>query len=189
VPVKVWSLSQDVRDISSPAGIIRVQNCLVPPSDQRTRFHEGIAEELDQLAFEEIEKLAETEKFNKQVLQYYQAQAVGRRSTLVFSKDLNHVYNLVEVMADAGIQAKAVTHKMSDFERQNNIASFERGDTAVLINCLALSEGSDAPHVSLADAVKKYNHSRLQIDCIILARPTNSPTQHTQMVSALISSR
>jgi hypothetical protein len=53
----------------------------VTPSDPLISAQEGTPEVLDELAFHEIDQLAETEQFNNQVLQYYQAQAKGRRST------------------------------------------------------------------------------------------------------------
>ena len=139
--------------MTSPAGIVRVRDCLVTPGNRLIGPSEATSEMLDELAFQEIDELAATDKFNEQVLQYYQAQAAGRRSTLVFSKDLQHVAKLLELMAHAGIQAKAVIGKTSAFARQDNVASFERGDCAVLITCLALLEGYDAPHVSVFASV------------------------------------
>jgi superfamily II DNA or RNA helicase len=97
---------------------------------------------------EEMERLTETVKFYNLVLQSYQDQAEGRRSTLVFAKNLVDVENLVGAFERAGIQAKAVTSKSSKVDRQDSIASFERGDCEVVITVFALSEGYDAPHVS-----------------------------------------
>jgi ATP-dependent helicase IRC3 len=100
----------------------------VTPSDRLISAQEGTPEVLDELAFHEIDQLAETEQFNNQVLQYYQAQAKGRRSTLIFSKSVRHVNGLVTMMQEAGIQAKAVVHNTTAGARQDNTASFENGE-------------------------------------------------------------
>jgi superfamily II DNA or RNA helicase len=120
VPVKIWSLSQELKDLTSLAGIVRVRDCLFTPGHQLTGPTGARPEILDELAFEEIAQLAKTEQFNKQVLQYYQAQAGGRRSTLIFSKSVQHANSLVTMMEKAGIRAKAVIHNTIAAARQDN---------------------------------------------------------------------
>jgi hypothetical protein len=125
-----------------------VRESLVPPSNRRARASTEIPPTLRQLTFEEVSGLAGTRKFNEQVLKYYRKRAIGRKSTLIFAKDLKYVDNLTKVFVDAGIPAKSVTSRTSKTSRQEYIASFARGDCPVLVTCLALSEGFDAPQVS-----------------------------------------
>jgi hypothetical protein len=125
-----------------------VKASLVPPSNRRARASTENPPTLRQLPFEEISGLAGTRKFNEQVLKYNRTRAIGRKSTLIFAKDLKYVDNLTKVFVDAGVQAKVVTSRTSRTSRQEYIASFARGECPVLITCLALSEGFDAPQVS-----------------------------------------
>jgi superfamily II DNA or RNA helicase len=125
-----------------------VKASLVPPSNRRARASTENPPTLRQLTFDEISGLAGTRKFNEQVLKYYRTRAIGRKSTLIFAKDLKYVDNLTKVFVDAGIPAKSVTSRTSRTSRQEYIASFARGQCPVLITCLALSEGFDAPQVS-----------------------------------------
>lgn len=170
MPVKVWSLSQEFRDISSPNGIVRIHDCLVPPRARRAPASNGTPETLDELSLREIEQLAATEKSNQQVLRYYQGRPAGRKSTLVFSKDIRYVENLVKVMVDAGIQARSVISASSAADRQANTAAFSKGDCAVLVTCLALAEGYDAPHVSIISCLQ-HSDGR-SIASSLLSRPT-----------------
>ena len=128
--------------------MVMVRESLVPPSTRRARASTEIPPTLRQLTFDEISGLAGTRKFNEQVLKYYRTRAIGRKSTLIFAKDLKYVDNLTKVFVDAGVQAKAVTSRTSRTSRQEYIASFARAQCPVLITCLALSEGFDAPQVS-----------------------------------------
>jgi superfamily II DNA or RNA helicase len=134
------------------------------------RYHKSSESKMDltawqwsrQLTFDEISGLAGTRKFNEQVLKYYRTRAIGRKSTLIFAKDLKYVDNLTTVFVDAGIPAKSVTSRTSKTSRQEYIASFARGDCPVLVTCLALSEGFDAPQVSTNHGFERI--SRADID-------------------------
>jgi len=125
-----------------------IKESLVPPVKRRSRASTEGVPTLRQLTFDETSLLAGTHKFNQQVLQCYQSQAMGRKSTLVFAKNLRYVDSLTKVFTDAGIQAKSVTSRTYKGVRPDHIAAFERGDCPVLITCQALLEGFDAPHVS-----------------------------------------
>ena len=172
--MKIWSVAQEVPDIHDPTGIVRVRNDLAPSGNRLIRPQQGIPETLDELSFTEIDQLAETEKFNKQVIQYYQAQAQGRRSTLIFSKTVKYADSLVALMEGVGIQAKAVLHTTSAADRQDNVASFERGDCSVLVTCEALSEGYDAPHVSATSNM--YHGFIIDPDRLTVSSSLSRPT-------------
>jgi superfamily II DNA or RNA helicase len=159
VPVKIWKVSHGVRGDAGPTTITRVQGRPIVPGDRNYGAEEGIPEVLAELDVDEMERLTETEKFYNLVIQSYQDQAGGRRSTLVFAKNLVDVKNLIGVFETAGIQARAVTSKSPKVERQDNIASFERGDCKVVITVFALSEGYDAPHVSGPQMTRTLNRT------------------------------
>jgi superfamily II DNA or RNA helicase len=141
-----------------------IKESLVPQSYNRARASTVGPQTLRPLAFSEIEKIAGTQRFNQQVLHYYQTRAMGRKSTLVFAKNLNYVDNLTKVFNDAGIQAKSVISRTPKNVRQGYIESFARGDCSVLITCLALSEGFDAPQVSLCTCTG-LGHMRWRLTC------------------------
>lgn len=151
VRIRIWKVSQESREHDGPNGVVIVNESLVPPSNRRARAATEYPPTLRQLTFDEINGLAGTRKFNEQVLKYYQTRVIGRKSTLIFAKDLRYVDNLTKVFVDAGIQAKSVTSRTPKTARQDYITSFGRGQCPVLITCLALSEGFDAPQVSTND--------------------------------------
>lgn len=155
MPIQIWKLSQESRDSDGAHGtIVKVKESLVPPSNRRRRAVTEGPPALRSLTFDEISAFAGTQKFNRQVLQYYRTKARGRKSTLIFAKDLKYVDNLAKVFVDAGIPAKSVTSRTSKNARQDYIASFARGECPVMITCLALSEGFDAPQVRLTTMTK-----------------------------------
>ena len=80
------------------------------------------------------------------------------RRTIVFVPRVAMAYRLAEVMREAGIVAEALDGSTSLAVQRAAIASFEAGNTQMLINCDLFVEGADIP----------------SIDCVVLARPTKS---------------
>jgi ATP-dependent helicase IRC3 len=115
-----------------------------------------------------------------------------RRSTLVFCVDLNHVAELTAAFRQAGVDARSVSSLSVPAVRKGTIQAFGRGEFEVLVNCEVLTEGTDIPEVGLsvscmqcAGAARAWEAYDLQIDCIILARPTRSKNLLAQMVRLL----
>ncbi|KAJ1929722.1 DEAD DEAH box helicase [Tieghemiomyces parasiticus] len=92
--------------------------------------------------------------------------AYRRRATLVFAVDIEHVRALWAAFRAHGIPCEMVTGRTPNDERSDILARFYRGEYPVLINCAILTEGTDIPH----------------IDCILMARPTQSSGLYQQMV-------
>ncbi|KND03194.1 uncharacterized protein SPPG_02251 [Spizellomyces punctatus DAOM BR117] len=90
----------------------------------------------------------------------------NRRSTLVFAANVQHVKNLERLFQESGINAKGVHGGTPAFERRNLMQDFKAQKFPVLINCGIVTEGVDIP----------------AIDCVILARPTQSSVLLQQML-------
>ncbi|WWC87646.1 uncharacterized protein L201_002536 [Kwoniella dendrophila CBS 6074] len=107
-----------------------------------------------------------TKEIRDLVLGTYLHKASDRRSTLIFCVDLNHVAELTDTFRQAGIDARSISSLSKSYLRKDTILAFGKGEFPVLINCEVLTEGTDIP----------------EIDCIILARPTQSRNLLAQMV-------
>jgi len=94
------------------------------------------------------------------------ARAAGRKSTLVFCVDLDHVTALTQRFRHYGVDARFVTSDTPTRERSERLAAFKKGEFSVLVNCGVYTEGTDIPN----------------IDCILLARPTRSRNLLIQMI-------
>jgi hypothetical protein len=123
-------------------------------------------------------------------------RTASRRSTLVFCVDLAHVDALTSAFRRAGIDARSVSSLSIPSIRRDTIAAFSNGQFPVLINCEVLTEGADIPEVSRHRQGRSWSPVLLpsddctiltiQIDCVLLARPTRSRNLLAQMASAQI---
>ena len=112
----------------------------------------------------------------------------NRRSTLVFCVDTLHLQALTDTFRRAGVDARYLYAKTPDKERRQLIEDFKAGVYPVLCNVGkflhwirkrwsltrfyqgVLTEGADIPN----------------IDCVIIARPTQSLNLYAQMVRKII---
>ncbi|TYJ54631.1 hypothetical protein B9479_004665 [Cryptococcus floricola] len=113
-----------------------------------------------------LARKVDTPEVNDLLLATYLTRARERRSTLIFCVDLTHVNNVTQRFRDAGIDARSVSSNSRADIRKATVAGFGAGEFPVLVNCEVLTEGTDIP----------------EIDCIILARPTQSKNLLVQMV-------
>lgn len=92
----------------------------------------------------------------------------GRKSTIVFAINLDHVYGLAEAFKRVcGPERVGIlTGKTDSFERSQILDDFASGRLSVIINCAVLTEGTDLPRT----------------DCVLLARPTCNSSLYIQMV-------
>jgi len=93
-------------------------------------------------------------------------QAMGRKSVLVFAVTVAHATRLWQRFLDMGEVAGLVTGETESPERAHMLAQFKAGKIRILVNVQVLTEGFDAPG----------------IDCVVLARPTQSAGLFYQMV-------
>ncbi|KAJ9133776.1 p-loop containing nucleoside triphosphate hydrolase protein [Coniochaeta hoffmannii] len=113
-----------------------------------------------------LSKAVNTDENNDLAVRTWFAKATGRKSTLVFCVDLNHVASLTQKFHQYGVHARFVTGDTPDIERSQILDDFRNGAFPVLVNCGVFTEGTDIPN----------------IDCIILARPTQSRNLLVQMI-------
>jgi ATP-dependent helicase IRC3 len=114
----------------------------------------------------ELSRVVNTKQINETTVRSWLAKAVGRKSTLAFCVDLNHVAGLTNAFRKHGIDAHFVTGDTPKVERSARLDAFRRGEFPVLVNCGVFTEGTDIPN----------------IDCVLLARPTKSRNLLVQMI-------
>lgn len=107
----------------------------------------------------------DTKQRNQLIVKAYQEHGDGKKA-LAFTADVNHAKHLAEEFMDQGIPAAAVYGAMPSQTREAVLSLFSSGEIQVITNCMVLTEGYDQP----------------DIECLLMARPTKSPTLYTQMV-------
>lgn len=113
-----------------------------------------------------LSKAMNTTEINDVAIRAWHAKAAGRKSTLVFCVDINHVVSMTQRFRHYGFDARYVTGETPIKERAERLDAFRRGEFPVLVNCGVFTEGTDIPN----------------IDCILLARPTKSRNLLIQMI-------
>ena len=101
----------------------------------------------------------------EQVLEAFQEHARDRKA-LCFTPTVKTAYAIAEAFQEAGIAAAALDGTTPLDERRAILHRLHTGATQVVCNCGVLTEGFDEP----------------SIDCIIMARPTQSRVLYTQML-------
>jgi superfamily II DNA or RNA helicase len=91
--------------------------------------------------------------------------ASGKR-TLCFAVNVKHSKAIVNEFLRYGVTAEHLDARSDDEKRAETIARFRSGETKILSNVGLYTEGTDIP----------------EIECICLARPTNSFALYLQMV-------
>jgi superfamily II DNA or RNA helicase len=102
---------------------------------------------------------------NALLLRAYRDLAPGRRC-LVFCVNVAHAKEVAALFARGGVRAAAVWGAMPRGDRRETLRRLSAGELEVVTNCAVLTEGFDEP----------------RIDCIIMARPTQSRLLYAQMV-------
>src|SRR6185436_2189376 len=91
--------------------------------------------------------------------------ALGRK-TVAFAVTVFHAQNLAEAFTRRGIASEAIHGGMEQGERSDLLKRFKNGGIFVLTNCQILTEGWDCP----------------EVDCVLIAKPTQSKGLYIQMV-------
>lgn len=92
-------------------------------------------------------------------------EADGRK-TLVFAAGKDHANKLASCFAAHGVEAGVVVEDTDSGERAELIAKYSNGDLQVLVNCMCLTEGFDAPATEI----------------IANCRPTKSESLYLQII-------
>ena len=113
----------------------------------------------------ELESLLLAANAPAQVLAAFQAHAADRKA-LLFTPTVALAYAMAETFRTAGIPAEALDGTTPLATRRAILQRLHTGATRVVANCAVLTEGFDEPSV----------------DCIIVARPTQSLSLYQQML-------
>jgi len=113
----------------------------------------------------ELETLLLAANAPAQVLAAFQAHATERKA-LLFTPTVALAYAMAETFRTAGIPAEALDGTTALATRRAILQRLHTGETRVVVNCAVLTEGFDEPSV----------------DCIIVARPTQSAVLYQQML-------
>lgn len=113
----------------------------------------------------EVESLLLAANAPAQVLVAFQAHAPERKA-LLFTPTVVLAYAMAETFCAAGIAAEALDGTTPLATRRAILHRLHTGETRVVANCAVLTEGFDEPSV----------------DCIIVARPTQSAVLYQQML-------
>ena len=113
----------------------------------------------------ELESLLLAANAPAQVLAAFQAHAADRKA-LLFTPTVALAYAMADTFRTAGIPAEALDGTTPLATRRAILQRLHTGETRVVANCAVLTEGFDEPSV----------------DCIIVARPTQSALLYQQML-------
>jgi superfamily II DNA or RNA helicase len=127
---------------------VEVSQIISPPIFRRDHSLKGRDASLADLHVNESTYHSAVRDFNTKVLEHYLAQATGRKSTLVFCSSIGLVDDLTQQFKAAGIVTGSISSDTPDIQRAETVVSFRDGVFPVLINCMMLIEGYDAPQVS-----------------------------------------
>jgi DNA repair protein RadD len=93
-----------------------------------------------------------------------------RRKTVCFAVDVQHSIHIRNEFIKSGVRAEHIDGSTPKADRDAVLARLASGETELVTNCLALTEGWDLPDVS----------------CAILARPTKKVGLYRQMVGRVL---
>lgn len=98
------------------------------------------------------------------------AEQENRKHWLIFGTGVDHVNNIITELNNQGVSAVGVHSKMSNQERDDNIAAFMSGEVTALVNMGVLTTGFDAPFVDLLGILRATKSPGLWVQ--ILGRGT-----------------
>ena len=107
-----------------------------------------------------------TDEMHHSILSTYQKYASDRKHTLAFCVDRDHADALCTSFREAGIPSAYLDGETPLDERRGIYDSLRNQEIKIIFNIMVLTEGFDFP----------------ELDCILLARPSKSPTLLTQMI-------
>lgn len=108
-------------------------------------------------------------KLTGNIVQTWLTRARGRR-TVAFAVDVVHSRAIVAAFRAAGVRAEHLDGRTPAHEREAILGRLRSGETAIVSNCMVLTEGWDLP----------------ALECAIVARPTASLNLHLQMIGRVM---
>lgn len=116
-------------------------------------------------AINDLADVVNTKNRNDLIVESYLKHAKDRLA-LCFTVNVKHAEDLAEVFRSNGISSIAISGDTPIEERRDILKRFHDREISVLCNCMLLTEGYD----------------EAAVDCIILARPTQSQPLYIQMI-------
>lgn len=113
----------------------------------------------------DLANVVNTRNRNDLIVESYLKHAKDRLA-LCFTVNVKHAVDLANVFNANGVDAMAISGETPTEERREILRRFHDKEISVLCNCMLLTEGYD----------------EAAIDCIILARPTQSQSLYIQMI-------
>ncbi len=126
---------------------------------------DGLHTELGDYTTSELEAAVDTPARNRRVVEAYREHAQGRRA-ICFAVTMAHATHLAATFQHAGVLAALVCAQTPLDERKRVYKELRDGTLEVLTNVQVLTEGFD----------------EARIDCIIMARPTQSRALFVQSI-------
>ena len=111
-----------------------------------------------------LSNVMNTDPISQTIVASYLEKAVGRKG-IAFCTSINHAIALAEWFRRFGVFAEAIHSNLTSDQRESLKKRFRDGEIEILTNPLMLTEGYDEPSIS----------------CVIVARPTKSPSLYQQM--------
>lgn len=112
----------------------------------------------------ELDKVMNCPEINKLIAE--KARLTRRKPGITFCTSVKHAQALSKEMRSLGVKAVSVSHRTPKSTLAKILAWLKCGRVDMVTNAVKLSEGFDFP----------------PIECIILARPTRSPSLYKQMI-------
>jgi superfamily II DNA or RNA helicase len=106
---------------------------------------------------------------DKVIARAYKQHAADRQG-VVFTPTVETAHSTAAALGDAGITSTVISGETPPADRRLMFDDFRTGRTQVLVNCMVLTEGFDAPWAS----------------CAVIARPTQSNPLYIQMVGRVL---
>lgn len=114
----------------------------------------------------QLEEVIDNKERNILIVKSYKEYASDRKHCIVFATGIEHARNLAECFNINGIKAKSIDSTLNKDERSEILKEFKEGQFPVLVNVAILTTGFDFE----------------ALDCIIMARPTESKALYIQCI-------
>ena len=129
----------------------------------------------------QVEKILDTEVNNEAVVAKWHELA-GDRQTVVFASTVAHAEHVAAAFCGAGVRAAVVHGDMSDKDRRDTLAAFDRADLQVLCNVAVLTEGWDCPPTSCVVLLRKESYLSTVIQMVGRGLRTVDPERHPGVI-------
>jgi superfamily II DNA or RNA helicase len=158
--IVVRSVTQLIDD-----GYLIKPQCFVGPTCDLT----GIHTRLGDYDAGELEEAMDTPRLVGDIVKNWRRLANNYR-TVVFAAGVNHAVHLAEAFRDDGVSAAMVSGETKQRERDEIVRAWRSGEITTVTNVNVFTEGFDMP----------------ELECCVLARPTQSVTRYLQAVGRVM---